>query len=766
MPKDADSDLRERAANKWLPCFLALVCAMAQAQQTVETVPVQTLPESAEKPAAEQAPVHLEAVVVTGELVKREAVRTATSVSIKTGKQIERSTVTDVYELMRGTPNISVQQGLYNVGDFSIRGISTYGGGSNSGQNVYGTTTAIVLDGVGLPRTALSASDLSAFDLKQVEIFRGPQSTNQGRNAMAGAVVISTAPARIAETFSAELRGRAAGYSEAGYQGGLAAGFTLLPGRVGLRVVTDHRSSQGDLTNITRNDDRWAHDQSHGTRLRLALAPFGEDSAYQASVSAVDTRRVTGGFIMEQANEGRREATDEVLSNLQSKVRLVAINQQFAFGPRWNLQAATGVFRTHYDAISDNGYTAANDGIYKSIRSGRGLSQELRLRFEGSKLRGTGGLYFYKGHDDEEFFATAPVSAYVGFFTPLCTVPGACAAIPQNATGNLILNAFYPTDTRNLAAFGEADWQVLPRLSLTLGLRMDRERNARVNKARARGDTPAAQAVITAAQTGGVIGPNGDFPVARSFTALLPKLAVSFEAFKGQFLSASYSEGYRAGGGGYNPLSGNSYEIEAEYIQNYELAYKGRIAALKSDYSVNVFHIDWRDMQVGTGSGIDFRVDNAGRSRIDGAELELRIPLLKTLRFLPSLGYARGRFVEYVATDGDYSGNPLPKSPRYTGNIALEWQPLKSLLIRPDMTLRGPTSSQPDNAPHHQLDASTVFNLKLQYTLRALSLYIAGSNITDEQYRTEAVRNAFSLTNLSALGQERRLYAGLDWSLK
>lgn len=773
MPSPQNPSRRRPPCRRLLPA-LTLCCLLPARAADPTSLPVQALVAPAGTAPQEQlvaAPVELEPVNVTGELVQREATRTATSVSVKTGKQLERSTVTDVYELMRATPNVSVQQGFYNIGDFTLRGISTYGGGSNTGQNVYGTTTAIVLDGVGLPRSALTASDLSAFDLQQVEIFRGPQSTNQGRNAMAGAVVINTRAPEIGEDYGFDLRGRVAGYTDAGYQGAVAAGATLLPGIAGARFVSDHRSSRGDLDNVTRVDPDWARDQSHGNRLRLALTPFGPDSRYRVDLSGVDSRRVSGGFIVEQINESRREATDDQASNVDSTVRLLAINQQLALDARWSLQAATGLFRSNYQATSDTGYTAANDGFYQSTRGGHGLSQELRARYVGERLRGTVGAYGYRGTDDEHFYGEAPVLAYVNFFLPICGVPGVCEPL-GDLTGNLILDARYPTETTNLALFGEADWQLLPRLTLTAGLRLDRERNHRVVIANASGTTASARAVAAVVQQAGVVAPNGEYELRKEFSALLPKAALSYQLIEDWYLSASYGEGYRAGGSGYNPQSGRRYEIEAEYTQNYELALKGRIAPLGAEVALNLFHTDWRDMQVATGSGTDYYVDNAGRSKIDGGEFEFRLPLLRALRLSGGAGYTLGRFTDYVATDGDYSGNPLPKAPRWTGALALEWSPTPNLLLRPDLSYRGRTPSQPDNAPsednpdaNHQLDAAVLVNFKAQWRVRKFTLFLAGTNLGNEQYRTDAVFNEFSQTSLSALGTERRLYAGLDWSL-
>ena len=92
--------------------------------------------------------------------------------------------------MIRATPNASLHDNAVGYGSITLRGIGSYGA-ANSIQNIalYSAATAIVFDGVALSRSAMACWDLSAFDLNQVEVFRGPQSTSQGRNAMAGAVI-------------------------------------------------------------------------------------------------------------------------------------------------------------------------------------------------------------------------------------------------------------------------------------------------------------------------------------------------------------------------------------------------------------------------------------------------------------------------------------------------------------------------------------------------------------------------------------------------
>lgn len=131
-------------------------------------------------------------IIVVGERVDRSEVETSSSVNIITNKELERRP--DLYSLtqvLKETPNI-IDTGLGNELP-TIRGIE----GSNSPGSMAFFTGArprfnISIDGSTSNYNELAYGIKSLWDMKQIEVYRGPQSYAQGRNAIAGSVVMQS----------------------------------------------------------------------------------------------------------------------------------------------------------------------------------------------------------------------------------------------------------------------------------------------------------------------------------------------------------------------------------------------------------------------------------------------------------------------------------------------------------------------------------------------------------------------------------------------
>lgn len=190
----------------------------------------------AQEPAAET----LDEIVVTGQKRDQALRDVNASVAVYDGETIAELTFTDITELYQFTPN--VQAPVADDGDFSIRGVNFRGENLSLTSNV----GSMYVDGIFQSTLGIEAGPSGIFDIQQVEIYRGVQSTIQGRNALAAAIHIRTAD----PTFEWSSRGRVeyAEYDTRRY--GLAFSGPILEDQVAFRASLDEYESDGFLQDI------------------------------------------------------------------------------------------------------------------------------------------------------------------------------------------------------------------------------------------------------------------------------------------------------------------------------------------------------------------------------------------------------------------------------------------------------------------------------------------------------------------------------------
>ncbi len=146
---------------------LAVVAAPARAQ----TVPA-------------AGPAAVEEVVVTARQRAENLKDVPAAVSVLTASTLQAAGVTRADDIVGLTPGVSLVNGSAEQGDtqVNIRGI-------NSARDA-GNSFAFVLDGIQIANP--SAFNREYTDLQQIEVVKGPQGAVYGRNAEAGAIIVTT----------------------------------------------------------------------------------------------------------------------------------------------------------------------------------------------------------------------------------------------------------------------------------------------------------------------------------------------------------------------------------------------------------------------------------------------------------------------------------------------------------------------------------------------------------------------------------------------
>src|SRR6056300_1603880 len=158
------------------------------------------------------AQVTLEEVVVTARKRSESLFESPVSVKAFTASDIRATGIQTPQDFVDLTPNVTLVQTQSTGNSFlNIRGIS-------SARNSE-LAAAIVIDGVLLSNPTQLNQQL--FDIQQIEVLRGPQGALYGRNAIGGAITITTK--EPGDEHEGEIRvgaESAPGWSVKGYVGG------------------------------------------------------------------------------------------------------------------------------------------------------------------------------------------------------------------------------------------------------------------------------------------------------------------------------------------------------------------------------------------------------------------------------------------------------------------------------------------------------------------------------------------------------------------
>lgn len=687
-----------------------------------------------------------EQVVIAGDKLRRMEIDSGVSVGARNRRQIAESGSNTLEDVASQMANVGTAQNL------SIRGVTVYGPTGGGGH-----TITLLVDGVTQDGYGQDIGNLSVWDADRVEVLRGPQSTSQGRNSLAGAVVLKTRD----PSDTADFQYRVSAGNQHAHQVAAAGGGALVEGVLSGRIAIEERKRDGDIDNPTRGDRRFNHDDGHTARAKLRFTPSATD--YQALLTLVDGRQRLGSPTVEAVTrpiDARINLSDGPRYS-NNHTRSAALEQTLPLHGA-DLTLLTTYSHNDYTRLQDYDATELKQGYRTGHNVDRQWSQEARVNFKadvgGNRLSGVAGLYYLNARYDANDGFTVPVSYVLGLLGQ-CQVQSQCDAVYGADfidRGNVENSA-----TRTRAAFTELDY-ALGKLTLTAGLRYDSERQSRVLTGATNGTSALAGTIIRNLISGGVFSPDGRQDLGTDNAVWLPKLGLRYTVTRDWVAGLTAQRGYRTGGVDYGYQRGtNAYG--PEFTKNYEASLKGVVGAGML-VTLNTYRIDWSDQQVDIGrSSLDTYIVNAGRSRLQGLEAEVRGKAAPRLELFGAFGLARTRFIDFASAQGDFSGKQFARSPRQSASAGFSWTP-GPWLVNTNVVYAGGTYTGPENVERN--DAHTIVNGKAALALGdKLSLFVFGSNLFNRTYVTSnrlvTVPGRYGVL----LGAARRVGVGLQGSL-
>jgi len=738
---------------------------------------------------AEGTDPKIETIIVTGQKIDRTLQETPASVVVVTRKNIEQQNINDLYDVFERTPNVT---GDFGAG-FSIRGIDAFnvsGGGNSYLASVY-------VDGAALPSRMIQQGGFSTWDVSQVEVLRGPQSTLQGRNALAGAVVMSTQDPNYEWDAKARF-----GYGDEGRtEAAIAFGGELIENQAAFRFSGEKSDFNGVNKNTyTKEDSGYKNSETY--RMKILLEPSNMPD-FSAMLSYTHNKNDMGVLWTDSYHKNpykNRTVSFDAPTLEYTETDLYNIELEYELNEFWSLTAVTSYSDSEYGYEWDGDRTPETGSILVHDRVDETISHELRAVFEYDKFSGVVGAY-YSNLEVNDNSGGQRLIDFVTLGVPQLlmgpTEYGGLGLPPEFA--NDVLSLYSEVDpvkigTRsethqkvtNAAIFADGVYQINDQWNLFAGIRWDREKqenssdaiitidnaNLLPNPIAISDPTTAylvnglnAQLLSMASDASGV-----EPLVDASFNAFLPKLGVSYHWSEEITTSFTAQEGYRSGGVGTNIAKATTHTYEPEYTKNYELSFRSVWLEGRLSFNANIFYVDWEDQQVTvqlSANQYDRETRNAGSSTVKGFELELFYQYDNNFSFYAGTGKSKTEFDKFEVilptVTYDLSGRSFADAPESTANFGATYTSDDGLTVNINANYVGSSKalmnpwadglSEEANDFDPENDARTIMNARIGYKWEQFGVYLVGTNIFDKKY----VRLADTGSGIHTLGEQRQL---------
>lgn len=621
--------------------------------------------------------LQLDEIVVTARHKEELLTTVPESITAYTSDFMQKENIQSFVDYATKIPNLSFQYGqgadlLWSGSrETTIRGVAGAG------------TTAYYINDTPVP----SSVSPQTLDLDRIEVLKGPQGTLFGESSMGGTVRFITKKPSL-ETSTRMLQLQGGGTKDGGFDSDsdIMGNFALVPGRLGVNAAFGYTHDSGyskrrfpDASGqlITKGNQGADDIYTGSVDFRAKLT-----DSLEASLSVIGESTYLHGFPAAYVPlPGYRplsyteDRNRDVPEYSKDRWGLGAFVLNYSAGGV-SVVSSTSFFKRRIEEQEDdtegtNFFFASPPPLGMGVDLGgpafptvsilntRLVTQETRLSFAdgalSKRLSGTVGVFYQHSFNNT--------------YLPVITVPAMADAglYPDAVGGNSGIN-----HGDSSAVFGELYYNILPKLTLTLGAR----------------HYWITQTTDPSWQYGFIFGP--DPVIVPGYkdkeSGLVPKAVLSYKVGDQGNVYASASKGFRAGGSqqplpsicdtdlanlGVSPQ--DTLKYESDTLWNYEVGAKSLLAGGRVSASAAAFEMDWSNIQQSAYlpyCTLSF-IANAGKARIRGGELELSGQPIAGVPFSVQLGlgYTHGVLLDPGVLQQP-PGTRLGWTPEWTGSIS------------------------------------------------------------------------------------------------
>jgi iron complex outermembrane receptor protein len=705
--------------------------------------------------ADDEEPQGLQEVTVTARRKVESIQDVPVAVSAVSAADLERAFTLDTTSLRAYAPNVvfdTIEMGTPGGGGFSIRGISY--------QDVdkgFDPTVLVSLDDVPLATGTGQVFDL--IDIESIEVLRGPQGTLFGKNVVGGLINIHRVRPKLNDT-SGKVRVRAGSFEK--YSGDVLFNYGQDTWAIKLTGGLE-RQDKGFIKNDQggrlwdRDEDRfgahilWAPNEVFTGELIADYSKLGgtPGAVFDMSIDAKDIFCLLtqvydglgvppgGVYCSGTPNEPGTKDRDTSSADFKTHNEL----EKKALTARLTANLTDDHTLTYIGSWLDADDDQSLDGdatpypIYHFRRWGgyRQISNELRLsRDKGSNLTWQAGFFqaFAEGTNNQNTILT--------LLDPTCATPDPCTY------------EFGRTTSESYSVFGEADLAMLDqRLVFTAGLRYINETKK------------LARSVFSFARDSYDLPPNSGG--SRTDSKTIYRLGARYHFTDDVMGYVTTSTGFRSGG--LSPRAQTAAVLadgyDPEELTNYEVGLRTTAFNKRVILNLTAFQMDYKDMQIElavpsidengnpVGTGTQLSIENAGKARVKGLEMDFQWLATDWLTLSGNAGYLDAKYRDlFVNIWGDLdplTNQLLPpedetdlklrRAPKYTYalNSTVNWKVGPGTMYwRAGWNWTDKYEATITNYPGSSIDSYGTLDSSLTFEQGNWQLSLFGRNLTDD----------------------------------
>lgn len=708
--------------------------AMAGAMALGLSLPVQaqTAPPSGPPDAQAVAePSVLTTVTITGSREQTQLMRSPASVGVISAEAIQQTGPMHPQQIIGQVPGAAVAV--------------TNGEGHTTAIRQPFTTSPVYLfleDGIPTRATGFfNHNGLYETNMPQaggIEVVKGPGSALYGSDAIAGIVnVLSRVPsAKPGASVTGEL-------GSFGWQRLLLDGTTGTgEGAVRIGANLTHTDGWREKTAYDRQSVNLRHDQGldEGATLKTLLGYTKIDQQTGAN-SALTYRDYLDN------------PTKNNFGIAWRKVDALRLSTQYERERGNALLSITPYLRSNAMDLNGSYNLSSDPRVEKTNVFSLGVMAKWRQDFEG-----TAKPRLILGLDIER----SPGKRTEDSLNVSTTGTGADRNYYAYTVGNRIYD--YDVTFKSLSPYVQGELSPTQALRLTAGLRFDSIGYDMANNITA----STTRAGVTSRYYGQVASASVDY------SNWSPKLGATLALGPSSSLYASYNHGFRA------PSESQLFRAGSDTAAN--ALTKARLALDLKPIKARQVEVGWRGVSKGWSYDLaayqltktddlvsqrDLATNisttlNAGNTEHTGLDLALGKALSRSWRLDTALSYAVHRYVDWVTSSANYSGNEMATAPRFIGNTRVTWTPRPGTSAQLEWVSLGEYWLEDSNsATYGKYAGHDVFNLRLRQQVgRDVSAFLRLMNLTDRRYADSASVSSNTAVYTPAL--PRALYLGLE----